>query len=117
MGNSFISVLGLTSGRGLFIVVYNLKVPPERAARYIQIEREMAGIYSEHGCLGVEIYRDAADPQNWMEVYRFRDKEHYEEVVNSVGRDPRMESLTRAFTSLIDGEENRPRKGVFLRML
>lgn len=101
----------------MFIVVYNLKVPHERAARYIQIEKEMAGIYNEHGCLGVEIYRDAVDPQNWMEVYRFRDKEHYEEVVHSVGKDPRIQSLTKAFTSLLDGEENRPRKGVYFRMI
>lgn len=101
----------------MFIVVYNLRVPLDRAARYIQVEREMAGIYSEHGCLGVEIYRDAVDPENWMELYRFRDREHYEEVVNSVGKDPRIESLTRIFTSLLEGEENKPRKGVYFRMI
>ncbi len=98
-------------------MVYNLRVPLERAARYIQIEREMAEIYRGHGCLEVEIYRDALDPQNWMEVYRFRDKEHYEEVVNSVGKDPRMEGLTMAFMSLLGGEEYKPRKGVYFKMI
>ncbi len=43
----------------MFIVTYRYKLPPDKIKQYIAIEQKATQIYLEHGCQGVEIYRDS----------------------------------------------------------
>ena len=101
----------------MFVVVYHYRVPRERAKRYVMLEKEAMEVYMEHGCLGIEIYRDAEDPTHWMEINRFRDREHYLEVMKAVEEDPRIKRLYEEFTSVIDVEDGKAEKRTYLRMM
>jgi len=101
----------------VFVVVYNYMVPIDKTKRYIVLEKQAIKVYIEHGCLGVEIYRDAKDPRRWMEINRFRDRQHYNEVIAAVDGDPRLEPLFKEFISLFDAEEYRPEKRTYFRMI
>ena len=99
------------------MVVYRYQVPKGKTRKYIVIEKKVIAVYSENGCLGVEIFRDAKDPRYWMEINRFRDRKHYEEFVGVVGKDPRIESLTKEFMALFDGGEYQPEKKAYFKMI
>jgi len=101
----------------LFVVVYRYKVPKKKAKDYIQIEKQISDVYSEHGCLGVEIFRDAKDPRYWMEINRFRDKGHYEGFVADVEKDPRIGSLSKEFMQLFEDEDYKPEKHIYYKMI
>lgn len=101
----------------MFVVVYHYQVPMDKTKQYILLEKQAVKVYLEHGCLGVEIYRDAKDPRRWMEVNRFRDRQHYNEVIGAVDEDPRIGSLYEKFTSLFSAEEYKPEKRTYFRMV
>jgi len=101
----------------LFVVVYNYNVPIEKTKHYIMLEKQAINVYMEHGCLGVEIYRDTKDPRCWMEINRFRDKQHYNEVIGAVDEDPRIRPLYDDFMTLFKAEEYQPEKRTYFRMI
>jgi quinol monooxygenase YgiN len=101
----------------MFVVVYHYLVPIEKTKQYILLEKQATKVYMEYGCLGVEIYRDAKDPRRWMEINRFRDREHYNEVIGTVDEDPRIKRLYDEFMSLFSAEEYQPEKKVYFRMV
>jgi len=101
----------------MFVVVYHYLVPIEKTKQYILLEKQATKVYMEYGCLGVEIYRDAKDPRRWMEINRFRDMEHYNEVIGTVDEDPRIKRLYDEFMSLFSAEEYQPEKKVYFRMV
>lgn len=100
----------------MFAVIYNYNVPVDKTKQYIILEKQAVNIYMEHGCLGVEIYRDAKYPQRWMEINRFKDRQHYKKVIKAVDEDPRIKPLYEEFKSLFDAEEYQPEKRTFFRM-
>jgi hypothetical protein len=81
------------------------------------LEKQAIEAYMDHGCLGVEIYRDANDPHCWMEINRFRDKQHYKNVVTAVEDDPRVGPLYKEFMSLFNAEEYQPEKRNYFKMI
>jgi quinol monooxygenase YgiN len=91
-------------------------MPAEKTKQYIMLEKKAIEIYLEHGCLAVEIYRDAKDPRRWMEINRFRDRTHYTEVIASVDEDPRIKPLFEEFIGLFE-EGNQPEKTTYYRMI
>lgn len=101
----------------MFVVVYHYKVPPEKAKEYVMLEKRAMEVCREHGCLGIEIYRDAQDPTHWMEINRFKDREHYLEVMKAMERDPRVRRLYKEFTTIIDIGSCEAEKRTYLRML
>lgn len=100
----------------MFTVVYNYHVQPEKTKQYVILEKEAIKIYLEHGCLGVELYRNAKDPRKWMEINRFKDRQHYHEVIAAVDNDPRIRSLFEKFLSFYS-EHNKPEKTTYHRIL
>ena len=100
----------------LFVVTYQYMMPTEKTKQYIMLEMKAIEIYLEHGCLGVEIYRDAKDPRKWMELNRYKDREHYNEVTASVDADPRLKHLFDEFITLFE-EGNQPEKNTYFRMI
>lgn len=101
----------------MFVVVYNYVVPMDKTKQYITLEKRAIEVYMEHGCLGVEIYRDAKDPRRWMEINRFRDLRHYNEVIGAVDDDPRIGPLYEDFMSLLNAEECQPEKSTYFQMI
>lgn len=101
----------------MFVVVYHYQVPMDKTKQYITLEKQAVNVYLEYGCLGVEIYRDAKDPRLWMEVNRFRDREHYLDVLGAVEKDPRVSPLFEEFLSLFKADENKPEKRTYFRMV
>lgn len=100
----------------MFVVTYHYMMPMEKTKRYVMLEKQAIDIYLEHGCLAVEIYRDAKDPRRWMEINRFRDRAHYNEVIASVDEDPRIKPLFEEFIGLLkEGEQ--PEKTTYYRMI
>ena len=83
---------------------------------YITLEQKAIQIYLEHGCLGVEIYRDPQNPRKWMEINKFHDEKHHKEVTKAVEEDPRISSLFEEFIGLFK-KGNTPEKNTYLRML
>lgn len=100
----------------MFVVTYQYMMPTEKTKQYIMLEMQAIEIYLEHGCLGVEIYRDAKDPRKWMELNRYKDREHYNEVTASVDADPRLKHLFDEFITLFE-EGNQPEKNTYFRMI
>lgn len=100
----------------MFIVTYRFILPTDRTREYITIEQRAIQIYLEHGCLGVEIYRDSKDPRYWLEINKFMDQEHYDRVIAKVDEDPRIAPLFEEFKSLFE-KGKMPEKGAYLRML
>lgn len=101
----------------MFVVVYHYIVPIDKTKQYIMLEKQAIKVYMEHGCLGVEIYRDAKDPRRWMEINRFRDRQHYNEVIGAVDEDPSIKPLYEEFMSLFNVEEYQPEKQTYFRMI
>lgn len=101
----------------MFVAVYHYTVPIDKTKEYITLEQQAVKVYLEHGCLGVEIYRDAKDPRRWMEINRFRDRQHYNEVVGAVDGDSRIKPLYEEFLSLFDTDEAEPDKRTYFRMV
>ena len=99
------------------MVVLRYKIPDEKTKRYVLLQKQTTQVYLDHGCLGVEVYRDAKDPKYWMEMYRFKDKKHYEEVVASINRDSRIDPVTKEFSSLFEIGEYKPEKQVYYQMI
>jgi quinol monooxygenase YgiN len=100
----------------LFIVTYRYKLPTDKIREYIAIEQEATQIYMEHGCQGVEIYRDSEDPRYWMEINKFSDQEHYDSVIAKVDEDPRIAPLFEKLKGLLEKGEM-PEKAAYIRML
>jgi quinol monooxygenase YgiN len=100
----------------LFIVTYRYSLSPEKSMDYIALEQKAIQIYMEHGCLGVEIYRDPHNQRKWMEVNKFHNEKHHEEVTAAVEGDPRIAALFDEFLGLFDLGST-PEKATYLRML
>ena len=100
----------------MFIVTYRYKLAPDKIREYIAIEQEATKIYLEHGCHGVEIYRDSKDHRYWMEINKFSDQEHYDSVIAKVDEDPRIAPLFEELKGLLEKGEI-PEKATYLRML
>ena len=70
----------------MFIVTYTYKVPKNKLDQYLDLERRAKKVYSRHGCISYEVFMGDDD---WcLEINRFRNKEHYESVKNSVDTNP-----------------------------
>jgi quinol monooxygenase YgiN len=100
----------------LFIVTYRYNLAPEKSRDYITLEQKAIQIYLEHGCLGVEIFRDPHNPRKWMEINMYHDEKHFEDVTAAVEGDPRIEALFEEFLGLFE-RGNAPQKNTYLRML
>lgn len=100
----------------MFVVTYRYMLPVDKTRQYVAIEQKAIQIYLEHGCLGVEIYRDAEDPRYWMELNKFEDREHYDRVIEKVEKDTRIASLFEELMGIFPGG-GKAEKGTYLRML
>lgn len=101
----------------MFIVVLRYQVPLEKTKRYIFLQKLTTQIYLQHGCIEVEVYRDASDSQYWMEIYKFKDRAHYEEVISTVAKDDRINLVSEEFNALFNIEEYKPEKNVYYKMM
>jgi len=92
----------------LFIETHTYEVPENKIARYLDIQRRVRKIYFRYGCLGYEVFK--GDNEHWLEINKFKGKEHYETVKNSVDVDPEIEILWNEFCSIIEKEKIVTRK-------
>jgi len=83
-------------------------VPENRVDRYLNIQRRTKKIYLRHGCKGYEVFK--SDDDLWLEINKFKDREHYENVKKSVDLDPEIEILWKEFCSIIEKEKIVTRK-------
>jgi len=101
----------------VYIVVYHYKIPLDKTIEYFKLEKKAIDAYLENGCVKVEIYRDAEDPQRWMEINRFRDREHYQRVASTLEEDPRISQLFEEFQELLVDAEYEPDKKEYFHMI
>ena len=101
----------------LYIVVYHYKIPIDKTIDYFRLEKRAIEAYMENGCVKVEIYRDAENPQRWMEINRFHDREHYLRVASTLDDDPRISQLFEEFQELLGGAECEPEKKEYFHMI
>jgi len=92
----------------LLIETYTYKVPKNKIDRYLDIQRRVRRIYLRHGCLGYEVFK--GDDEYWLEINKFKSKEHYENVKNYVDVDPEIEILWNEFCSIVEKEKSVTRK-------
>jgi len=78
-------------------------VPENRIDRYLDIQRRVRKIYFRHGCLDYEVFK--GDDDCWLEINKFKDREHYENVRKSVDLDPEIEILWKEFCSIVEKEK------------
>lgn len=83
-------------------------MPENRIDRYLDVQRRVRTIYFRHGCLGYEVFK--GDNGRVLEINKFKDREHHENVKNSVDVDPEIEILWKEFCSLVDKEKIVTRK-------
>lgn len=101
----------------VYIVVYQYKIPIDKTIEYFKLEKKAIEAYLENGCVKVEIYRDAEDPQRWMEINRFRDREHYQRVASTLDEDPRISQLFEEFQELLGDAEHEAEKKEYFHMV
>lgn len=101
----------------VYIVVYHYKIPIDKTIEYFKLEKKAIEAYLENGCVKVEIYRDAEDPQRWMEINRFRDREHYQRVASTLDEDQRISQLFEEFKELLGDAEYEPDKKEYFHMI
>lgn len=101
----------------MFVVVYNYKIPIEKTKEYINLEKRAIKIYLEFGCSDVQIYRNSTIPNRWMEINFFQDHETYQQVIEKVNKDSRMDLLFKAFMELLYEGEPEPEREMFYRIL
>ena len=101
----------------VYIVVYHYKIPIDKTIDYFKLEKKAIEVYLENGCVNVEIYRDSEDLQKWMEINRFRDKEHYQQVASTLNDDPRISQLFEEFQELLGDTEYEPEKKEYFHMI
>lgn len=97
----------------MYVVIYRYKVPGNMRKRYLELMKKTADLYGKHGCLEYEILEDAQGEDNWMEINRFRNKAHYQEVDDAVDKDPEIEALWQEFCSITGAKENPPVKNEY----
>ncbi len=96
------------SAEKLFIVTYAYKVPENRIDQYLDIERRAKKVYFRHGCIGYEVFK--SDDGWLLEINKFKDRQHYENVKKSVDLDPEIENLWKEFCSIVEKEKIVTRK-------
>jgi hypothetical protein len=52
-----------------------------------------------------------------MEINKFKDRRHYQEVVTAIQNDPRISEMTKEFMSLFEPGEYKPEKRAYFRMI
>ena len=92
----------------LFIETYTYEVPEDRVGEYLDIQRRVRKIYLRYGCFGYEVFK--GDNDHWLEINKFKDREHYENVKKSVDLDPEIEMLWNEFCSIVEKEKIVTRK-------
>lgn len=101
----------------MYVVIYRYKVPSNMRKRYLELMRKTAELYAKHGCLGHEFLEDTEHKGDWLEINRFRNKEHYQKVHAAVDRDLLIETLWQEFCSITGAKKNPPIKNEYeLRM-
>jgi len=83
----------------------------------MRIEKRAIDIYLQNGCISVEIYRDAEEPEKWMEINRFENREHYERVSATLDADPRLSRLFEEFQHIFEFENYEPEKSMYFQMI
>ena len=78
-------------------------MPENSIDRYLDIQRRVRKIYFRYGCLGYEVFK--GDNKCWLEIIRFKDRGHCENVKNSVDVDPEIETLWSEFCSIVEKEK------------
>jgi hypothetical protein len=101
----------------MFVIVYRYKIPLEKTNDFINLEKRAIKIYLEYGCTDVQIYRNSNISNRWMEVNFFKDYETYQQVIEKVNQDSRMDLLFKAFMELLYVGEPEPEKETFYRIL
>jgi len=92
----------------LFVMTYVYKVPQNKVDQYLDIQRRVKKVYSRHGCTEYEVFK--GDDELWLEINRFKDREHYENVEKSVDLDPEIQILWKEFCSIVEKEQIITRK-------
>ena len=103
----------------MHVIVSLFRVAPDRADTFVEIQREAARIYVEHGalddetlgavdlsarygCRGFGEAIDAGDDVVFVGVTRFRDRAHHDEVMERVNSDPRIDALFAQVSSVVE---------------
>jgi len=87
----------------LFIETYAYKVPKSRIDQYLDIQRRTKEVYLRYGCLSYEVFR--SDDDLCLEINRFADRKHYENVTKSVDLDLKIKALWKEFCSIVEKEK------------
>jgi len=101
----------------LYVAVYHYRIPTDKTIDYMRIEKRAIDIYLQNGCISVEIYRDAEEPEKWMEINRFENREHYERVSATLDADPRLSRLFDEFQNIFEFENYEPEKSMYFQMI
>jgi quinol monooxygenase YgiN len=101
----------------LFVSVYNYSIPSAKVKEFINLEKKAIKIYLEKGCSGIELYREMKDNSRWLEINRFQDIEHYNEIIKLVNSDPHIEKLYEEFLKLMSDDDASPEKKLYFRII
>jgi len=84
-------------------VTYSYKVPKNEENQCLDIQKRVKEVYCQHGCIGYEVFK--SDNEYWLEINKFKNREHYEKVEKSVGSDPEIEILWEEFCRIIEKDK------------
>lgn len=92
----------------MYIETYAYKVPEDKIDQYLDIQRRTKEIYLRYGCIAYEVFQTDDD---WcLEISRFKDRKHYENVTRHVDLDPKIKTLWKEFCSIVEKEKIATRK-------
>lgn len=103
----------------MYASIYVYRVPRDNVDAFLRVGYAAANIYREFGAVNVEIFRGSdmqakygcatysdvletvGDEVVLVEIDRFRDREHHDEVMTAVDADKRIDKLYEEMSALI----------------
>jgi len=103
--------------------IFLYRVPKKKADAFVQALRPIMRLFEDAGCTGEELLKPAnvsakfgamsipeavnlsEDEELWIEIARFKDAGHMQEVHDVVAKNPRLEQLHSRFDLLITGKQ------------
>ena len=78
-------------------------MPKDKVDQYLDIQRRTKEVYVRCGCIAYEVF--TSDDDWCLEISRFKDRKHYENVTKSVDLDPKIRTLWREFCLIVEKEK------------
>jgi hypothetical protein len=86
----------------MFLRIFRYRVRPEMRDRHLAVQARAAKIYKRHLPDPPTYFRAATDPNQWVELHWYSDRQACRKVAETVSRDAELTQLWKEFQDTLD---------------